>query len=211
MKCPYCHKDIKDSEIGEFFECSHCNSSLQLENQELILLKEGEEPAEPMDPSSTVSDVSQESRLESAEDFNHKDHEEVFKEEPKEEPTQVTSPEHFSPQVESENSSESEKVESLEDIVQFGNSNFSPKDHFVYNLTISGSLSGESYDRLQKILESQVLKLDASFLLSKFKNEKLSISNLNAVKIVYLIRKLSSLPVKIHWTQESRLSILKKD
>ena len=234
MRCPHCNKDIKNLEVGEFFECPHCEASLQLENQELILLKEGE------NRSFVREDLISSSDEQSLEVSNQNSMDEEFLNHPKShsqagEDSQIDS-EHSSLLSETKTplekelknnellkqthesvlkkedpvysepikNTENKNVHSLEDIVQFGNS-LSQKNLFVYHLMISEVFSKEAYDRLQKILDSKTLKLDTSLLLSRFKNGKLSIQNLNAVKMVYLVRKLSSLPLKMHWTQESKL------
>ena len=187
MKCPYCNKAIEDRDLGEFFDCPYCNSALQLEDQELILIKEAD---------SSISGMTQE--FSGEEEVLSEEVEELATEQPLQEESQVEELEEVNKEVMSEGKS------SLEDIVQFGNSP-SQKNHFSYHLQIEGIFSSDLQKRVQKIVSSKALRLDTAKIFSKINDGKLSISNLNAAKTVYLVRKLSSLPVEIAWVQESRL------
>ncbi len=249
MQCPYCSKDIKDCEVGEFFDCPSCNSALQLENQELMLLKEGQTSSNelhtPLEEENLVESQENPPSEEFVDHFistshspeNHQDaspledvqsesstSKEVYHSSPDFENSNILldeknnlesvlpeteSPEEIAKEEFVNNSKqdgkkESEDFQPLEDIVQFGNSP-SQKNYFVYHLTICGVFSKDVQDRVQKILGSKVLKLEAPLLLSRLKDGMFSVRDLNAVKMVYLVRKLSSLPLKIHWTQESKL------
>ena len=168
MQCPYCSQDIKDCDLGEFFDCPSCRSALQLEGQELILIKKAD---------SSISGVSQEALADPSEEVVENPLEEVVTDDIK---------------------------SSVEDIVQFGNSP-SQKNHFSYHLKIEGIFVQDIQKRVEQIVASKVLRLDTVEIFSKINDGKLSISNLNAAKMVYLVRKLSSLPVELHWVQESRL------
>ena len=255
MECPHCKNQIEVPDLWEFFDCTNCEASLQLENNALKILKKPNEntstsnrPAPPQDseenpkpaPTKTVSENIQnlsENPPASKEDNIFPSEEESppqSMEEPSpaavaEPPLEAASAASTSaeedlsetppadPPLEnfSENPSDAESIEgetpppetlenneNLSNILDF---EYSPhqKNHFTYHLQISSISSKALFEKICQILKNPRLKLNVP---RQTTNKTLVVNNLNAVQMVYLVRKLSSLPVQIHWRQKSTLT-----
>ena len=222
MKCPHCQNKIEVPDLWEFFDCTSCGASLQLENNELKILKEPNESTstnykqELQQKESVNSPTETLNSGEIQEDFVEPSADSSFSNNPEE-----TVPENFSEipntdtpqslesisenkneQTESTETPSSEKDENLSNILDFGSSP-NQKNHFTYHLHISEISSKALFDKIRYILKSPRVRLDCP---NQATNNILVINNLNAVQMVYLVRKLSPLSVQIHWTQKSTLT-----
>ena len=254
MQCPHCQTQIEIPDLWEFFDCTNCKASLQLENNELKILKR---PSEKTDPhqqpipqdtpeSQNISPIKPIPEKTNTQNFldNDDSHSSTSSEDPASspdnselpqnpqqsiedgspiEPPLETTPEDFSKNSQnspsssvedtSENNNEqvftenethspsSEQSENLSNILDFEHSP-NQKNHFTYYLQISGIPSKALLDKIQSIFKSPRLKLDHP---DQSTNNSLAVNNLNAVQMVYILRKLSPLPVQIHWRQKSTL------
>lgn len=242
MQCPHCQTQMEIPDLWEFFDCTNCGSSLQLENNELKILKtpngssstsfpqsavqekeknqtepllENQEAQNFSDTDSQPPTTAEETPFspENDETLQNNDHSsptespsetahEDFSETPHPQPLE-SSLENKDEQVESENPSPpTENDENLSQILDFNNSPHQ-KNHFTYQLQISEILSQAVFDKIQGFLKSPRIKLD---LPKQTTNKTLVVNNLNAVQMVYIVRKLSPLPVQIHWQQKSTLT-----
>ncbi len=223
MECPHCQNKIEVPDLWEFFDCTKCGASLQLENNELKILKGPDDntatnyesesqqnseehlsvPVEDPVPEEsnqknlsepTVDSTSSNSKETTLENFSPA-------ESPSSNKEQVTTS-HPTPTENISNPPSSEEPDNLSNILDFGNSP-NQKNHFTYHLQISEISSKALFDKIRHILKSPRVKLDCP---NQTKNNTLVINNLNAVQMVYVVRKLSPLPVGIHWQQKSTLT-----
>ena len=255
MECPHCQIQMEIPDLWEFFDCANCGASLQLENNELKILKSPSEktsshqqpihqdtpesqntsPTKPMPEQAHVQNLSdKDDSLSSApskdlssspdnSEFSQNPQQSIEDSSPTEPPPETAhedlseipqnSPsqsvedisENNNEQVFTENEAHSpsfEQSENLSNILDFEHSP-NQKNHFTYYLQISSISSKALLDKIQSIFKSPRLKLDQP---SQSKNNSLAVNNLNAVQMVYILRKLSPLPVQIHWRQKSTLT-----
>lgn len=223
MECPHCQNQIEVPDLWEFFDCAACGASLQLENNELKLLKAPnentsthyeQEPQQTKTPKENdfLSKEVEEKPIESSVNSPPNNQEEETPEEFTEIPDNQTS-QHLekADQNNSEQtgftqdtaqSSSSEQNASLSNILDFGNTH-NQKNHFTYYLHINEIPSKALFDKICHILKNPRVRLDCP---NQPSNNTLTINNLSAVQMVYLVKKLSPLSVKIHWTQKSTLT-----
>ncbi len=222
MECPHCHNKIEVPDLWEFFDCTHCGSSLQLENNELKILKTSNEKTaanQHPPPQEAEENLSSEiSRFEelsqstqdaenqtrkSVSDAAKKDFSEISHAEDPQSSENI--PSNINEQAatdESEtHSSPEEEDENLSNILDFENSPH-PGNHFTYCLKISEISSKTLIDKIHRIFKNPRLKINS---LPQIQNNTLAVNNLNAIQMVYILRKLSSLPVGICWRQKSTL------
>ena len=107
--------------------------------------------------------------------------------------------------LESSQESLSEEPEDLSSLNDFGDAPLQ-ENQCVYELKISGIHSAQSLSQVKSILETKILKLDPTHLLSQLKDGHLTIPNLNPIQTIYLVKRLSIFNVQLHWIQKSQLS-----
>ena len=220
MECPHCQNKIEVPDLWEFFDCTNCGASLQLENNELKILKgpgehtstDSEQEPQQKENSPIIEDLLPEDIQEnpigsSVNSFPNNQKETAPNDFSETAYNNTTTPlENGTEQAEltqgSAQSSSSEQNEDLSNILDFGNTS-NQKNHFTYHLHISEVSSKALFDKIRYILKSPRVRLDCP---NQATNNTLVINNLNAVQMVYLVRKLSPLSVQIHWTQKSTLT-----
>ncbi|MDE0151761.1 MAG: hypothetical protein OXK80_04610 [Bdellovibrionales bacterium] len=241
MECPHCQNQIEAPDLWEFFDCTACGASLQLENNELKLLKapnentsthyeqkpqqpeasqeerhshEGGNPVpedfpEPPISTDTPPFPAQGEHHLQEENHAHGEHhpQDTLHSQGELTPSKDRSgnpvQESFSqPSFSAEENPSSQESDNLSNILDFGNVH-NQKNHFTYYLHINEISSKAVFDKIRHILKSPRVRLDCP---NQPSNNTLTINNLSAVQMVYLVRKLSPLSVKIHWTQKSTLT-----
>lgn len=232
MKCPHCQNKIEVPDLWEFFDCTKCGASLQLENNELKILKRPDDntatnyesesqqnseeylsaPVEDSVPEGsnqkslsepTVDSTSSNPKEDTSENFSQVSNEEVSSPAESHSPNNEQITAFNSTPIENiSNPLSSEESDNLSNILDFENPS-NQKNHFIYHLQISEISSKALFDKIRHILKSPRVKLDCP---NQAKNNTLVINNLNAVQMVYVVRKLSLLPVGIHWQQKSTLT-----
>lgn len=230
MKCPHCQNEIEAPELWEFFDCTSCGASLQLEDDKLKILKK---PGENTSTNSEIQQNIEENSKPSIEELASKNFED-FSESPSitpssniPNPDKISSDESMntptSPSEEAssnnhrdqptrasnplptesvESSPSFEESDNLSNILDF-ESFSNQKNHFIYHLQISEVSSKFLFNKVCHILKNPRVKLDCP---NQEENNTLVIKNLNAVQMAYLLRKLSPLSVGIHWQQKSTLT-----
>lgn len=219
MECPHCQNKIEVPDLWEFFDCTNCGASLQLENNELKILKEPDENTsshpeqelqqqENLPVEDSISEKTPEHSVEPVADSLPNNQKESTPGNLSEAPISQSLEEEIQNNNEQakpvQNAAQSpapEENENLSNILDFGSSP-NQKNHFNYHLHIEGISSKALFDKIRHVLKSPRVKLDCP---NQAANNTLIINNLNAVQMVYLVRKLSPLSVQIHWTQKSTL------
>jgi len=192
MKCPHCQNQIEVPDLWEFFDCINCGASLQVENNELKILKD------PDESTSTNHDLQQKESSPKEGLIFGETQDNSINSSALEETSEAASEDI--PQSEQTAQDESpEQSENLSNILDFGGSS-DHKNHFTYCLHIKGISSQALFEKIRYILKSPRVSLDCPAF-----NNTLVIDNLNAVQMFYLVRKLSPLSAQIHWTQKSTL------
>ena len=213
MICPNCQNEVSVSEHWDFFDCTSCKASLQLENGEIKLLKA---PENNLDQKGSISSDHEENpekslklddelQNEQNQDAEPIDSEEVFLEEPSQEDIKEDENlEEFNQETKEPSKEDIEKSESFSEATHFGDTP-AQNNSFIYKLHISDIKDEETLSEVKKVLKSPRLKLDGSKMIKKLSNNSFQIQNLHAVKASYLVRKLSLLSVKVSWSQNSPL------
>ena len=217
MECPHCHNKIEVPDLWEFFDCTNCGVSLQLENNELKILKTPEDKTStnqnpsPQEVEESFSDSAHQPPKEAPQSAENSTHQPVstaeegdFSETPHADslPSSENIPQNSDEQsILEANEASPAKNENLSNILDFE----SPPhqgNHFTYSLNISGISSKALLDKIHHIFRNPRLKIDTS---PPMQNNTLTVNNLSAVQMVYILRKLSPLSVRIYWRQKSTL------
>jgi len=224
MECPHCQNKTEVPDLWEFFDCTNCGASLQLENNKLKTLRapnentpaHSEQKLQSQATSPVEGSISKEAQEHSTESSAHILPTDRNEEATTNEFSEISNDTASSPlEEEFQNNNEQaepiqgtaqspgpEENEKLSGILGFENPP-NQKNLFTYHLHVSEISSKALFNKIRHILKNPRVKLDCQ---NQTASNTLIINNLNAVQIVYLIRKLSPLSVQIHWTQNSTLA-----
>jgi uncharacterized Zn finger protein (UPF0148 family) len=89
----------------------------------------------------------------------------------------------------------------IAEITAYANSNSSDSSPLAFSLVVEGIDNADIKNRFVIILEEPKLRLDVNELIKKISNGRLKIEALNPAKIVYIVGRLRSLPVRVTWRQ----------
>lgn len=207
--CPHCQNKVEVMKDWNFFECNHCGSSLQLnENQEIEILKQGDENYQ-KPVSSPENDVI----------VNDTNQQEVSSFESEDIPDQSNT--NTSPHLVQNNTNTSSPLDQeantnipdpshstkpsndLSSISEFANTETS--QNLYYDLQVTRIDSVDVKGKIKDILRDTKLKLDLTQVNKQVDQGYLSLKKLHSVKTTFLVRKLSSFPVEITWSQKPNI------
>lgn len=189
--CPHCQQELEISGAFEFVECIHCKSSLEIHENEIVLLKEGKNLSENVESFPSEEGSQEEVKEEVKEEVS----EEVI------EPPVVDTFESVA--TVSQNLTEEKK--SNEDSVEESLHSSLDESVFDYEVQISHIDSKESMDEIQGILKSKPLNLTKDQWLLSQEKSRIVLPVLSCVKIAFLLRKISHIPSQVTWSQGSSL------
>lgn len=216
--CPACNKDIGVLTGFEWEECSHCQASLEVQDGQLVLLKEQEitNSSDLAEPSEELQEASEEV---SSNQFEVQEFTDVssYPAEASIRPVdlQKSSSEEIDPVEESpfEEGYSSDKAESDDD--EFNSEDeVGSMEHLIesadedlprYKVRILGVDSSELKLQVKQALSHSRLDIPKEAITHRPDKGLIIISNLDSVKTVFLVRKISHIPVQVTWAQKSKL------